>query len=178
MSITPSTHRLRDRSPSMETGSSQGPPPGYYRDPDGKPAERWWDGQAWTDTTRPLVVPEQESPSPVAQSRWDWRRIANFSSRARRSEYWAAWALAVGAVLVGALLDGATFGDVALFSLLALGVWIWLFWGASINRFHDMGRSGWFFLLFLIPLVNVGVFLWLGIGEGDEGPNKWGPPIA
>jgi hypothetical protein len=27
--------------------------PGWYPDPDGKPADRYWDGQSWTDQTRP-----------------------------------------------------------------------------------------------------------------------------
>jgi len=26
---------------------------GWYPDPDGKPADRYWDGQVWTDKTRP-----------------------------------------------------------------------------------------------------------------------------
>lgn len=29
---------------------------GWYPDPDGKPAERYWDGGEWTDRTRPQVV--------------------------------------------------------------------------------------------------------------------------
>jgi hypothetical protein len=27
------------------------PPPGWYRDPDGRDVQRWWDGQAWTEHT-------------------------------------------------------------------------------------------------------------------------------
>lgn len=30
-------------------------PEGWYPDPDGKPAEKYWDGEQWTDQTRPLV---------------------------------------------------------------------------------------------------------------------------
>ena len=30
-------------------------PPGWYADPYGQPCNRWWDGQAWTDTTAPRV---------------------------------------------------------------------------------------------------------------------------
>jgi len=29
-------------------------PDGWFPDPDGKPAERYWDGQNWTDQTRPM----------------------------------------------------------------------------------------------------------------------------
>lgn len=27
--------------------------PGWYPDPDGRPADRWWDGAEWTERTRP-----------------------------------------------------------------------------------------------------------------------------
>jgi uncharacterized membrane protein YhaH (DUF805 family) len=35
------------------------PPPaaGWYPDPQGAPAQRWWNGLAWTAATRPLAVP-------------------------------------------------------------------------------------------------------------------------
>ncbi|WP_251095684.1 DUF2510 domain-containing protein [Streptomyces sp. Caat 7-52] len=50
-------------------------PPGWYPDPgqtnDGPPTERWWDGTAWTDQTRPTGAaapwgpPAQLSPQPA-----------------------------------------------------------------------------------------------------------------
>jgi len=36
---------------------------GWYPDPDGKPADRYWDGQSWTEQTRPASAPR---PAPVA----------------------------------------------------------------------------------------------------------------
>lgn len=49
-----------------------------------------------------------------------------------------------------------------------------------IKRCHDRGKSGWWSLIALIPLVG---FIWLiidlGVMEGDEGPNQYGPnPLA
>jgi hypothetical protein len=32
-------------------------PSGWYPDPDGKPADRYWDGDAWTEQTRPATAP-------------------------------------------------------------------------------------------------------------------------
>ncbi|MEU6665103.1 DUF2510 domain-containing protein [Streptomyces sp. NPDC046727] len=49
-------------------------PPGWYPDPgqtnDGPPTERWWDGKAWTDQTRPAGTaaawgPPTQAPAPA-----------------------------------------------------------------------------------------------------------------
>jgi hypothetical protein len=39
-----------------------GAPPGWYADPAGGPAQRWWDGYAWTEAT---VLPAQPPPPPL-----------------------------------------------------------------------------------------------------------------
>jgi uncharacterized membrane protein YhaH (DUF805 family) len=46
------------------------------------------------------------------------------------------------------------------------------------RRFHDLNKSGWLWLLMLVPLVNVGVALWLVFGRGDEGSNDYGQAPA
>lgn len=38
------------------------PGEGWYADPDGKPAERYWDGDDWTDRTRPFVSSTAAEP--------------------------------------------------------------------------------------------------------------------
>ena len=38
------------------------PGPGWYAAPDGQPYERWWDGHAWGEQTRP----QPQQPVPVA----------------------------------------------------------------------------------------------------------------
>lgn len=54
-----------------------------------------------------------------------------------------------------------------------------LFWPAvavSVKRWHDLGRSGWWVLILLVPLVGL---IWTmvanGIVRGDRGPNRFGP---
>jgi uncharacterized membrane protein YhaH (DUF805 family) len=55
-----------------------------------------------------------------------------------------------------------------------LSLWIGL--AVYVKRCHDRGKSGWWLLLMLIPFV--GIIWWLvdlGILEGQQGANKYGP---
>lgn len=45
----------------------------------------------------------------------------------------------------------------------------------TVRRLHDMNRSGWWALLFLLPLVNIFVWLYIVFGSGDRGINDYGP---
>ena len=45
----------------------------------------------------------------------------------------------------------------------------------QVRRFHDMNRSGWLILLFILPLVNIFVFFYLLLGSGTQGINHYGP---
>ena len=41
-------------------------PAGWYPDANGQPCERFWDGENWTEETRPLsVLPHRAPPSPA-----------------------------------------------------------------------------------------------------------------
>ena len=46
----------------------------------------------------------------------------------------------------------------------------------SIRRCHDINDSGWWMLVGLIPLVNLVFLLYICAKQGDQGPNKYGPP--
>ena len=47
-------------------------------------------------------------------------------------------------------------------------------WSLYIRRWHDLGKSGWYSLLALIPFVNLVVLIYLFVAKGDEGPNTYG----
>lgn len=40
----------------MTLGPAATAAPGWYRDPSGAPFERWWDGAAWSQATRPVYA--------------------------------------------------------------------------------------------------------------------------
>ena len=44
-----------------------------------------------------------------------------------------------------------------------------------IRRLHDIGLSGWFVVLALIPLVSLGFILYILFKQGNEGENAYGP---
>ena len=113
-------------------------------------------------------------------------KYVNFEGRASRSEFW--WyqlglvVLNVGFIVVSLIL-GFILGEIgAILSLLillvlALGLFLPGL-GALVRRLHDGGRSGWWFLLALIPIVNfIGVFVILAflIMDGQPGDNQFGP---
>ena len=47
----------------------------------------------------------------------------------------------------------------------------------AIKRFHDMGKSGAYCWLFIVPLANVVAALILIAVEGDKEENKYGEPV-
>lgn len=57
-----------------------------------------------------------------------------------------------------------------------LVLYIYLVMVISIRRLHDMNRSGWLILLFLLPVVNILLGLYLLLGSGTAGVNNYGLP--
>ena len=94
-------------------------------------------------------------------------RYADFNGRSRRSEYW--WAsLAIG--IIGSIVT-ALLGDFAFLWSLAI-----LVPGLAIcvRRLHDIGKSGWWYLISLIPLVGLIIMLVWCCQDSTE-DNQWGP---
>ena len=96
-----------------------------------------------------------------------FRRYADFKGRSRRSEYW--WAtLAIG--IIGALIS-EVLEDVS---------WIWSLvtfvptLAISVRRLHDIGRSGWWYLINLIPAAGPIIFFIWACKDSTE-DNIWGP---
>jgi uncharacterized membrane protein YhaH (DUF805 family) len=109
-----------------------------------------------------------------------FENYANFNGRARRSEYWY-FALASAIIsIILTIIDkiiGTTFGIAetgiisSLYSLLVLLPSL----GVGVRRLHDVGKSGWFMLIILIPIIGVIWLLVLACTEGVQGSNNYGP---
>ncbi len=48
----------------------------------------------------------------------------------------------------------------------------------AIKRFHDLDKSGWWYLIAIIPIVNILVGIYLLFFKGTEGPNRFGAPVV
>jgi uncharacterized membrane protein YhaH (DUF805 family) len=101
-------------------------------------------------------------------------KYADFTGRARRSEYWF-WALALGIVyLVFVILASIAdaFWVIGLLVDLALLVPTL---AVGVRRLHDTDRSGWWLLIGLVPFVGSIVLLVFFVMEGTPGDNRYGP---
>jgi len=99
---------------------------------------------------------------------------ANFSGRARRAEFWNFILINVLIYCVLAMLifAGTAFG--VLIVIYALGVLIPSL-AVRVRRMHDLGKSGWYILVSLIPVVGIVWMLVLLCTAGEEGTNEYGP---
>lgn len=101
------------------------------------------------------------------------------AGRINRATYWTR---AFPVLLILGLIVNATlavelrvFGAQGLASLILMFGGLWPIFAVTIKRLHDRGRSSWFLLTFLIPLVGL---IWLLIEgwflPGTDGTNRFG----
>lgn len=109
------------------------------------------------------------------------RQYADFNGRARRKEYWMFALFNVIFLLIAAVLDnllGLTFNEQIpygyLYIMYALVVIIPGL-AVAVRRLHDVGKSGWFYLIALIPIIGSIWLLVLFLTDGNPGPNQYGP---
>jgi uncharacterized membrane protein YhaH (DUF805 family) len=111
------------------------------------------------------------------------RNMFDFQTRASRAEYW--WTALIvglgGAVALGIVtalcfgLLGEEAGSIAFLGLTAvfgLGYAI-CFLGLVVRRFHDVGLSGWYYLLVFVPYVG-SIFVFVIAVIPSKTPNKYG----
>jgi uncharacterized membrane protein YhaH (DUF805 family) len=108
--------------------------------------------------------------------------LLSASGRVSRSQFWLRWALplivvtVIIEVLLFMVLDPWT--AMVIMNLYMLAV-LWPSIAIYIKRAHGRGRSGWFILLFLVPILNIWVFVELLFLPGTAGNNNYGPdPIT
>lgn len=108
-----------------------------------------------------------------------WQHYADFSGRARRKEYWMFTLVNTIVAFVISLILGII---VRLTGILALSYLSYIYTLAvlvpslavCVRRLHDVGKSGWMYLIGLIPIVG---WIWLIVlfcTDSQKGSNQWG----
>jgi uncharacterized membrane protein YhaH (DUF805 family) len=107
------------------------------------------------------------------------KNYANFKGRAPRSEYWLFMlAIYVLAFVLGAI-DGLLgtfdpFLNIGAFSGIATLVLLIPIVSVHVRRLHDTDRSGWWFLISLIPIIGTIWLIVLMVLAGSPAVNRFG----
>jgi uncharacterized membrane protein YhaH (DUF805 family) len=106
------------------------------------------------------------------------KKYAVFSGRASRKQYWmfVLFNLIVSIIvgIIGYIIDMTTIGNLYALAVLIPGIAI------GVRRLHDIGRTGWWVLLSLIPIIGWIVLLVFSVQDSQAGDNQYGsnPKIA
>lgn len=107
------------------------------------------------------------------------QKYADFSGRARRTEYWMFALLNFIFAIVALMIDymlgtiNKEFGSGIIYSLFSLAI-ILPTWAVSVRRLHDVGKSGWWLLISLIPFIgDIWLFI-LTVTDSQTGDNEYG----
>jgi len=107
------------------------------------------------------------------------KKYVVFSGRARRKEFWTFVLFNFLFFIVAAILDnllGLASKEYYLgpiYSLYALFIII-PYLAVAVRRLHDIGKSGWWIFIKLIPIIGAIWLLILLFTEGNKGPNEYG----
>jgi uncharacterized membrane protein YhaH (DUF805 family) len=113
-----------------------------------------------------------------------FENYANFSGRARRSEYWY---YTLGNIIVAMMLivlgltfasndsEGFVFSVFGLLCLVYVLATIIPGLAVTVRRLHDIGKSGWYYFISFIPMIGGIWMLVLMCTEGEGGSNQYGP---
>jgi uncharacterized membrane protein YhaH (DUF805 family) len=105
----------------------------------------------------------------------------NFKGRSRRKEYWMYNLFNILFLLTAIILDnyliGSTIeGDIPI-GFLTFSYYFFVLiptMALTVRRLHDIGKSGWYYLIALIPYIGGLILLLLMCINGEPKENKWG----
>lgn len=109
------------------------------------------------------------------------RKYAVFTGRAGRSEFWWFTLIYIIVIAMAAFIDVVigTFDAVLGFGLFSGSLFVATLLpmlGVHVRRLHDTGRSGWWVLLGLVPVVGSFALFVLVLFASQSGTNAYGPP--
>lgn len=106
------------------------------------------------DTDQLTVIAKEKTMTPLEAVKTGFIKFADFSDTATRFEYWWFFAFVLLIALVSALLNERAWQVISVIVALPLIA-------VGCRRLNDVGRSGWWQLLFLVPFGQIVVFFML-----------------
>lgn len=105
-----------------------------------------------------------------------YSKYATFSGRATRSEYWWFVLFLYATILCAVLLGVATGIDKPILALIGIFVAISFIpiVALRVRRLHDIGKSGWWIFLGLVPYIGEFILFIFSV-MGSDGENEYGP---
>jgi len=107
------------------------------------------------------------------------RRWSDFEGRSTRPAFWwfqlSFFLILLAISFVGEALPAAIGGVFSIVGVLFVLLMIVPSLSMAVRRLHDTGKSGWYYLLTVIPLVGFVIMIVLMIQETQPYANKWGP---
>ncbi len=147
----------------------------------------WTEGMDDWAPLASVLPPKDATPAPnisnPLSALWYVCKNVRLRGRARRQEYWMAWlgtaivalAFIVLCTLLSFVDSSGTLANAAmmLYNLWALYLLV-VFIALGCRRLHDIGRSGWWQLLYFLPLIGgVVIFIFLCL-DSQPGTNAYG----
>ncbi len=109
-------------------------------------------------------------------------KYSTFSGRARRKEFWYWYLFTCLTTIAGFLLScllaliSAAMGAAEIFVILN-GIWSLIIFlpnlAVTVRRLHDVGHSGWYYLIAIIPVIGV-ILLLVALCTDSVDDNKYG----
>jgi len=103
-------------------------------------------------------------------------KYADFSGRARRSEFWFFYLFYVIVYFIAAIIGVGLLEELGgiLVLIVVLGLLLPML-SVGVRRLHDTGRSGWWYLISFVPLVGAILLIVWWATNGTPGSNEYGP---
>jgi len=147
------------------------------------------------NSPNPLSQPDYYSPPtsvPLAEEDFthtsyntsNWYSLNGRIGRIQLLAFGVIWGLIttllyiIGTLLGSVLGPGAISLILAIISIFTLPAAIYSYILLPRRRLHDIGKSGWWLLLLIVPLVNILLLLYMYFARGDDGVNAYGLPPA
>lgn len=102
------------------------------------------------------------------------KKYADFSGRARRQEFWMFFLCNFAVAIVVAIIDSVVGANMIIYGLYFLAIIVPCI-ALTVRRLHDIGKSGWWYFIGLVPLIGGIWLIVLMATEGQPQPNQYGP---